>query len=52
VFNLLFKLQRNPYRFWVHSTQAVNAVAEDAGLKLYSHKKLFFWQILIYTREA
>lgn len=50
VFNSTFWLRGNPYRFFVHSTDAVSAVARERGMQPYFHKKLFFWQILIFTR--
>jgi Methyltransferase domain len=50
VLNGLFWLQRNPFRFFVHSTQAVEAVISANGLKRYFHRNSGVWQVIVYGR--
>jgi len=51
LFNSLFWLTRNPYRFFVHSTAAVEAAVQSQGLVRHFHKKTFFWQVVVYQRS-
>lgn len=52
IFNLVMRLRRSPFRFFVHSTQEVDAVAAKYGLKKTLHREFFIWQMIVYTREA
>jgi magnesium-protoporphyrin O-methyltransferase len=50
VMNGLFWIQRNPFRFFVHPTQAVEAVVNANGLKRAFHKNSGVWQVIVYAR--
>jgi magnesium-protoporphyrin O-methyltransferase len=41
--------RRSPYRF-VHPTQSVEALVNSNGLKRASYRKMFVWQVVVYTR--
>ncbi len=43
-------LQRNPFRFFVHPSEAVNQVISHHGLELRFYRRTFFWQIVVYGR--
>ena len=50
-FNAFFWLQRNPFRFFVHPTAAVEAVIQQAGLKpLWTQRAGLLWQVRVYAR--
>lgn len=48
--NFFSRLQRSPYRAFVHSTQAVEALVSSLGLKRTSHRQTFVWQVVVFTR--
>ena len=48
--NLLFRLKKNPFRFYVHPTQAIQALIRKSGLQLKFYRKLFMWHIEVYQR--
>jgi len=48
--NIFFRLRRNPYRAFVHSTRAVEAVLRSQGLKQRSYRQTLVWQVVVYTR--
>ncbi len=50
VLNLLFWLQRKPFRSFVHSTKAVDALVRSSGLKRRFYSRTFFWQVVVYAR--
>lgn len=50
--NLIYRLQRNPFRSYVHSTREVEAKAESNGLKRRYYRQTFLWQVVIYVRET
>jgi len=50
VLNLLFRLQRTPFRFFVHRTRAVEALLRDAGLERHFQRTVGFWQVGVYVR--
>lgn len=50
VINLIFRLQRNPFRFFPHRTQAVEAALREAGLARRFHRKAGFWQVAVFAR--
>lgn len=50
-FNLYFQLRRNPYRFFIHSTEAVESVIAANGLKSVFHQNVgLVWQVRVYAR--
>jgi magnesium-protoporphyrin O-methyltransferase len=49
VVNFMFRLRRNPFRIFSHPTQAVEAIAERAGLKPRFHQRTLFWQVEVFT---
>ena len=51
LFNALFWITRNPYRFFVHASDTVETLAGQQGLKRRYHKQTFVWQIVVYERE-
>ena len=48
--NLYPRLQRNTFRFFVHPTEAIEAVVRANGLERRSYRKTLFWQVIVYTR--
>ena len=48
--NLSPRLQRNAFRFFVHPTEAIEAIVRANGLKRYYYRKTLFWQVIVYTR--
>ena len=50
VVNLFPRLQRNAFRFFVHPTEAIEAVVRANGLERCSYRKTLFWQVIVYTR--
>ena len=48
--NLFPRLQRNAFRFFVHPTEAIEAVVRANGLERHSYRKTLFWQVIVYTR--
>lgn len=51
VLNTLFWLQGNPFRFFVHPTQAVEAIINANGLKRQFYHAGIFWQVVVYARQ-
>lgn len=50
--NLGFRIQRNPFRVFVHPSAEVDSVAAAAGLRLQSRRKAGLWQVVIYARPG
>lgn len=50
VFNLFFKLQRNPFRSFVHPTAAVDQVVRSNGLQQRVYRRTWLWQMVVYAR--
>ena len=48
--NLVLRLQRNAFRFFVHPTAAIEAVVRANGLERRYYHKTLFWQVIVYTR--
>ena len=48
--NLFFKITRNPFRIFVHSHQAVEAILVRHGFKQKFFHHGFLWQEVLYTR--
>jgi SAM-dependent methyltransferase len=50
--NFFLALTRNKYRFFVHSTEKVDALARQSGLKPhYRARATLFWQVVVYGRS-
>lgn len=45
-------LKRSPFRSFVHSTEAVDAIAHENGLEEIYHHRTFVWQVLLYSRQS
>lgn len=43
-------LMRQPYRFFVHPTDAVEALIRQHGLKRSFYRQTWLWQMVVYTR--
>jgi magnesium-protoporphyrin O-methyltransferase len=50
--NGYFWLTHNPYRFFFHSTEAVQAVTRRQGLTLRFQRRFFIWQVLLFERQS
>ncbi|MEE9166989.1 MAG: class I SAM-dependent methyltransferase [Candidatus Neomarinimicrobiota bacterium] len=50
VINFVFWLKGNPFRMFVHPTQAVDTRIQESGLKPYFHRKTAIWQVVVYAR--
>lgn len=48
--NLFYQITGNPYRAFVHPTQAVERLVRQAGLTPHSYRKTPFWQVVVYAR--
>jgi magnesium-protoporphyrin O-methyltransferase len=48
--NLFPRLQRNAFRFFVHPTEAIEAVVRANGLERRYYRKTLFWQVIVYAR--
>ncbi len=51
VLNTFFFLQRNPYRFFIHPSHAVDDTIQKEGLTRLFYQRTFFWQIVVYGRS-
>jgi hypothetical protein len=49
--NLSFRLQRSAFRFFVHPTQAIEAVVQAQGLRRRFYRKTLLWQVIVYARD-
>jgi predicted TPR repeat methyltransferase len=52
ILNGFFWVQRNPFRFFVHSTDKVNAVVANNGLRPLFRRETWLWQIVVYERAV
>lgn len=50
--NLIFRLQRNPFRLFAHHTRDVEAVLRKEGLERRYQGAAGPWQVAVYTRVA
>jgi len=50
LFNLVMRVQRNPYRFFVHPAAAVEALLNESGFQRRFYRHTFAWQVLVYER--
>jgi Methyltransferase domain len=52
VMNLLLRLVRGTFRFYVHPTAEVDAIVRASGLAPRFRRSGFFWQVVVYARAA
>ena len=50
ILNFGLWLRRNPFRVFVHSSEAVETVLRNNGLKKCFYRKTFLWQVAVFTR--
>jgi hypothetical protein len=48
--NFFLRLQKNPYRAFVHPTQEVNSILERNGFLQHFYAQTFVWQVVVYKR--
>jgi magnesium-protoporphyrin O-methyltransferase len=48
--NLYFRMTRNPFRTFIHPTQAVDKLVRDNGLQQRFYKTSGPWQVVVYAR--
>jgi magnesium-protoporphyrin O-methyltransferase len=48
--NGYYWITRNPYRFYLHTTQAVESILAGFGFRRAFRKTTFFWQVMVYER--
>jgi predicted TPR repeat methyltransferase len=48
--NLGYRLRGSPFRAFVHSSQSVDRLLRNAGLKELYHQDTFAWQVVLYQR--
>lgn len=51
ILNLVFRLQRHPFRTFVHPTRSVEALVNRHGLKRRFHYRTLVWQVIVYSRS-
>jgi magnesium-protoporphyrin O-methyltransferase len=52
VANLVSRLQRSPFRIFVHPTERVEAIVRANGLERRFYRQTFIWQIAVYARTG
>lgn len=50
VMNLIFRLQRKPFRTFVHPSKVVDAIISRHGLKRRFYGHTWIWQVVVYSR--
>ncbi len=50
--NLWFRLQRKPYRAYVHPTARVDEIAAANGLHPRTERQTAFWRVVVYDRQT
>lgn len=50
VMNGYFRITRNPYRFFIHPTQVIEAILWAQGFRRTFRKTTWFWQVMVYER--
>jgi hypothetical protein len=50
--NLVLWARRSPFRTFLHTTQAVDAVVRGNGLEQRFYEKTLVWQVVVYARSA
>jgi len=49
VLNFLFRLRKNPFRTFIHPTQAVEAIVNNNGFKQCFYHQTLVWQVVVYS---
>ena len=52
IMNLIFWVRRNPFRIFIHSTDAVDAVVLRNGLERCFYHKTAIWQVVVYAANT
>jgi magnesium-protoporphyrin O-methyltransferase len=52
IVNLVFRVRRNPFRVFIHSTDAVDAVVRRNGLARCFYRKTAIWQVVVYAANT
>ncbi len=50
IFDFVFGVLRNPFRAFVHPTEAVDAVVRGSGLEPRFYRQTAIWQVVVYER--
>ncbi|NNF03725.1 MAG: methyltransferase domain-containing protein [Rhodothermales bacterium] len=50
--NVVSRLRRSPFRFFVHATHELDAVVRARGLIRRSRRTTFIWQVVVYERSS
>jgi len=50
--NFVYWIRRNPFRLFVHPTEAVDAMVRDNGFKRRFYRKDGTWQVVVFTRAG
>jgi 2-polyprenyl-3-methyl-5-hydroxy-6-metoxy-1,4-benzoquinol methylase len=50
VINLVYWIQRNPFRFFVHPTAEIDAITSANGLQRRFSRNMGMWQVIVYGR--
>jgi magnesium-protoporphyrin O-methyltransferase len=48
--NLVLRIQRNPFRIFLHPTRGVDAILRGNGLAQRFYRQTLFWQVVVYAR--
>ena len=49
IMNFYLRLQRSPFRVFAHPTRAVDAIVRGHGFNQRFHRKMGFWQVVVYV---
>jgi magnesium-protoporphyrin O-methyltransferase len=49
--NLIYRLSKNPFRIFIHSTKEIEAHLNQLGFQRIVHKVYFFWQSMVYVKS-
>lgn len=52
VIDLFLRIRRDPFRIFLHPTEAVDAVVRRNGLVQRFYRKTALWQVVVYARQA
>jgi hypothetical protein len=48
--NLILRLQKNPYRGFVHPSRAIEELVSKHGFKHFATQSTWIWQVVVYSR--
>ncbi|MHA1907350.1 MAG: class I SAM-dependent methyltransferase [Candidatus Thorarchaeota archaeon] len=48
--NLFLRIQRNPFRSFIHPTEVVDGIVRSKGFELMFFREIRFWQVVVYRR--